>query len=441
METQDNSPLRVLRPLIHEMLRLVAYFPAPGSHEPTNLRNAAPANTAPEPVHHRMSIERSIDEHMLAKVARLREMGFEDESKSRAALGQVGGNVNLAVEKMLSGVVDHSPTARGGDEPLRPAGGAGGGPAPRVGAGSGGIASIFNLSQRAASVVQPAAAGKPRSRPTAHTSKPASRLRSTASPGAGLAQALMNTLPLKRSQDNDVIPRLCETPAGSGCRGGTAADCTGGNPAEVCEISTPGSGDESGACSSLRRSGQQLGKFDGADFFHLGQGKCVGAGVQEGGSSKRQRSEKGAGSGGAAKSGKHLQGSSVQMLEDARGSCGNKGAVAAGAPLAERMRPCSWEGFIGQRSIRQAISGLCAAPANLPSLILWGPPGCGKTTLAKLVLALGGKRDGGAFRAVSMSAVRFANRAPYPPYTFPPNHPESGPRRRVWGGQNLGGSI
>jgi hypothetical protein len=49
-----------------------------------------------------MSIERSIDEHMLAKVARLREMGSEDESKSRAALGQVGRNVNLAAEKMLS---------------------------------------------------------------------------------------------------------------------------------------------------------------------------------------------------------------------------------------------------------------------------------------------------------------------------------------------------
>jgi len=46
-----------------------------------------------------MSIERAIHEHMMAKVARLRDMGFEDGVVSKAALEQVGGNVNLAVEK------------------------------------------------------------------------------------------------------------------------------------------------------------------------------------------------------------------------------------------------------------------------------------------------------------------------------------------------------
>jgi RNA-binding protein YhbY len=48
-----------------------------------------------------MSIERSIDEHMLAKVARLREMGSEDESKSRAALGQVGRELVADLGQLL----------------------------------------------------------------------------------------------------------------------------------------------------------------------------------------------------------------------------------------------------------------------------------------------------------------------------------------------------
>ncbi len=60
-------------------------------------------------------------------------------------------------------------------------------------------------------------------------------------------------------------------------------------------------------------------------------------------------------------------------------------------PLAHKMRPRNLEEFIGQehllgknKPIRVAIEN-----RNLPSsIILWGPPGCGKTTLAKLISRL-----------------------------------------------------
>ncbi|MGH9967029.1 MAG: replication-associated recombination protein A [Pyrinomonadaceae bacterium] len=58
------------------------------------------------------------------------------------------------------------------------------------------------------------------------------------------------------------------------------------------------------------------------------------------------------------------------------------------APLAERMRPRSLDEFVGQghlvgegRILRRLLEGA----GNLPSLILWGAPGTGKTTLARLL--------------------------------------------------------
>ncbi len=57
------------------------------------------------------------------------------------------------------------------------------------------------------------------------------------------------------------------------------------------------------------------------------------------------------------------------------------------APLAERMRPAGLSDYIGQQHLvgpgailRQAIEA-----GNLPSLLLWGPPGVGKTTLAFII--------------------------------------------------------
>jgi len=58
-----------------------------------------------------------------------------------------------------------------------------------------------------------------------------------------------------------------------------------------------------------------------------------------------------------------------------------------GAPLAERMRPKGFEYFFGQEELVGENSPLRRAIQNdkLTSLIFWGPPGSGKTTLAKII--------------------------------------------------------
>src|SRR3982751_6737685 len=59
----------------------------------------------------------------------------------------------------------------------------------------------------------------------------------------------------------------------------------------------------------------------------------------------------------------------------------------ADAPLAERMRPRTFEDFVGQQELLAPGKPLREAIERdrLQSLILWGPPGTGKTTLARLI--------------------------------------------------------
>jgi len=56
-------------------------------------------------------------------------------------------------------------------------------------------------------------------------------------------------------------------------------------------------------------------------------------------------------------------------------------------PLAERMRPFRLEDLIGQEHLSSPKSFLYRAirAGNVPSLILWGPPGVGKTTIANII--------------------------------------------------------
>jgi len=70
----------------------------------------------------------------------------------------------------------------------------------------------------------------------------------------------------------------------------------------------------------------------------------------------------------------------------------------ADAPLASRVRPRDFEELVGQRSVVGVLQGL-AASGRLPSLVLWGPPGSGKTTLAGILARATGARF------VSLSAV------------------------------------
>jgi putative ATPase len=71
------------------------------------------------------------------------------------------------------------------------------------------------------------------------------------------------------------------------------------------------------------------------------------------------------------------------------------------APLAERMRPTTIAEFVGQQQLMapEKLIGRLLRHGQLQSLILWGPPGCGKTTLARLIA-----RDTAA-HLINLSAV------------------------------------
>ena len=75
------------------------------------------------------------------------------------------------------------------------------------------------------------------------------------------------------------------------------------------------------------------------------------------------------------------------------------------APLAERMRPIILDDYIGQDHLLKKDASLRRAldAGMIPSMIFWGPPGVGKTSIAKsigeclkrptTIISMGGQND------------------------------------------------
>lgn len=74
-------------------------------------------------------------------------------------------------------------------------------------------------------------------------------------------------------------------------------------------------------------------------------------------------------------------------------------------PLAEKMRPSELSDYIGQEHIigKNTVLRTLFAKNTIPSMILWGPPGCGKTTLAHIIAAHCKKHEN--MRFVKLSAT------------------------------------
>jgi putative ATPase len=85
---------------------------------------------------------------------------------------------------------------------------------------------------------------------------------------------------------------------------------------------------------------------------------------------------------------------------------GRPAKTAVRRPLADRLRPATLDDVVGQEQLLSSSGPLVPLleTDRLPSLLFWGPPGCGKTTLARLVA---GHSDA---RFLEYSAVRVGSR-------------------------------
>ncbi|XP_054841163.1 ATPase WRNIP1 isoform X3 [Eublepharis macularius] len=78
-----------------------------------------------------------------------------------------------------------------------------------------------------------------------------------------------------------------------------------------------------------------------------------------------------------------------------------------GKPLADKLRPDTLSDYMGQDQVvgEQTLLRSLLEAHEIPSLIFWGPPGCGKTTLAHII-AKGSKKKGARFVTLSATSAK-----------------------------------
>jgi len=91
----------------------------------------------------------------------------------------------------------------------------------------------------------------------------------------------------------------------------------------------------------------------------------------------------------------------TDLFADEKVSMGTPEGLPANAPLADRLRPKSLTEIVGQEHLTGSggAIGRMVAAGRLASMILWGPPGTGKTSIARLLA------DAVGLRFVAISAV------------------------------------
>ncbi|XP_056377012.1 ATPase WRNIP1 [Hyla sarda] len=93
-----------------------------------------------------------------------------------------------------------------------------------------------------------------------------------------------------------------------------------------------------------------------------------------------------------------------QMQSGVNNKDQNLAGALDGKPLADKMRPCTLHDYMGQDKVlgeNTMLRNLLQAN-DIPSIILWGPPGCGKTTLAHIIAKNANKNN---TRFVTLSAT------------------------------------
>uniref|UniRef100_A0A8C6ZBM6 WRN helicase interacting protein 1 n=1 Tax=Nothoprocta perdicaria TaxID=30464 RepID=A0A8C6ZBM6_NOTPE len=99
--------------------------------------------------------------------------------------------------------------------------------------------------------------------------------------------------------------------------------------------------------------------------------------------------------------------SPLQQQGRGGGSSSSIAQQLAGKPLADKLRPDTLGDYVGQERVLGAQSLLrpLLEAHEVPSLILWGPPGCGKTTLAHII-ASSSRKNGTRFVTLSATSAK-----------------------------------